>query len=56
VVHAVANSPDELVKGMRTQMALPGLSVIEVRTDRRRDVATRRNVFEAAAQAAGYAI
>jgi len=56
VVHAVAGSPDELVKGMRTQMALPGLSVIEVRTDRRRDAATRRNVFETAAQAAGDAI
>jgi 2-succinyl-5-enolpyruvyl-6-hydroxy-3-cyclohexene-1-carboxylate synthase len=56
VAHAIAVSPAELIAEVRKRAGLPGVNVIEVRTDRRRDAATRRKLFEAAARAAGDAL
>lgn len=56
VAHAFVASPAELVAQMRELRGSPGVNVIEVRTDRRRDVATRRSLFDAAARAAGDAV
>ncbi len=56
VAHAFVASPAELVAQVRELRGSPGVNVIEVRTDRRRDVATRRSLFDAAARAAGDAL
>lgn len=56
VPHRLVARPDELAELLSAQVAEPGLRVLEIRTDRRRDVATRRALFAAAAQAAGVAL
>ena len=53
--HAVA-STDELRALLRAQVGEPGLRVLEVRTDRKKDAATRKRVLAAAAGAAGAAL
>jgi 2-succinyl-5-enolpyruvyl-6-hydroxy-3-cyclohexene-1-carboxylate synthase len=53
VPHRVVVTPEELRAALRAQVGEPGLRVLEVKTDRARDVATRRRLFEAAAQAVG---
>lgn len=56
VAHTLVASPAELLKCVREQTPFPGLSVIEVRTHRSQDVATRQRLFAEAAQAAGDAL
>jgi 2-succinyl-5-enolpyruvyl-6-hydroxy-3-cyclohexene-1-carboxylate synthase len=56
VAHALAASPAELVQRVRERTQVPGLNVIEVRTDRGRDVAARQCLFAEAARAAGEAL
>ncbi len=56
IAHVVVATPSELVEHVRVRAGVSGVHVVEVRTDRRRDVATRRSLFEAAARAAGDAL
>lgn len=56
VAHQVATTPAELRELLRIQVGVPGVRMIEVRTDRSKDVATRQRLFAAAAQAAGDAL
>jgi 2-succinyl-5-enolpyruvyl-6-hydroxy-3-cyclohexene-1-carboxylate synthase len=56
VPHCVAATTQELRERLRDQVGVPGLQVIEVRTDRTRDVATRQRLFAEAAEAAGRAL
>jgi 2-succinyl-5-enolpyruvyl-6-hydroxy-3-cyclohexene-1-carboxylate synthase len=56
VAHGLVASPAELVQRVRERTLMPGLNVIEVRTDRARDVATRQRLFAEAARAAGEAL
>jgi 2-succinyl-5-enolpyruvyl-6-hydroxy-3-cyclohexene-1-carboxylate synthase len=56
VPHCLAATPAELGKLLRAQVGVPGLRIIEVRTDRSKDVVTRQRLFAAAAQAAGDAL
>lgn len=53
VPHCLADTPAALKELLHAQVGEPGLRVIEVRTDRAKDVATRQRLFAAAAQAAG---
>jgi 2-succinyl-5-enolpyruvyl-6-hydroxy-3-cyclohexene-1-carboxylate synthase len=53
VAYHTAGHPDELRGLLQTTVGLPGLRVIEVRTERSSDVATRQRLLQAAAQAAG---
>ncbi len=56
VAHHAAANVEELRSRLRAQVGEPGLRVIEVRTDRRKDAATRKRLFAAAAAAAGAAL
>jgi 2-succinyl-5-enolpyruvyl-6-hydroxy-3-cyclohexene-1-carboxylate synthase len=56
VPHCLAATPAELREKLRAQVGDPGMRVIEVRTDRAKDVATRQRLFAAAALAAGDAL
>jgi 2-succinyl-5-enolpyruvyl-6-hydroxy-3-cyclohexene-1-carboxylate synthase len=56
VPHCLAETPAELRELLRVQMGAPGLRIIEVRTDRTKDAATRQRLFAAAAKAAGDAL
>lgn len=56
VDHYTATTAAGLRERLRAHVDEPGLRVIEVRTDRSRDVATRQRLFAAAARAAGAAL
>jgi 2-succinyl-5-enolpyruvyl-6-hydroxy-3-cyclohexene-1-carboxylate synthase len=56
VAHRVVVTPAELREGLRAQVGEPGVRVIEVRTDRTQDVATRKRIFASAGRAAGAAL
>ncbi len=56
VPHCLSKTPAELRELLRVQMGAPGLRIIEVRTDRTKDAATRQRLFAAAAKAAGDAL
>ncbi len=56
VPHAFATTPAQLADQLRAQVGVSGLRVIEVRTDRTNDVATRQRLFASAARAAGDAV
>lgn len=56
VAHAFAASPAELIERVRAQAGAAGVNVIEVRTDRASDAATRQRLFAEAARAAGDAL
>jgi 2-succinyl-5-enolpyruvyl-6-hydroxy-3-cyclohexene-1-carboxylate synthase len=56
VAHAVATSPAGLVEQVGATGGAAGVNVIEVRTDRARDAATRQRLFAEAARAAGDAL
>jgi 2-succinyl-5-enolpyruvyl-6-hydroxy-3-cyclohexene-1-carboxylate synthase len=53
VAYEQVGNPVELSARLRAQVGEPGVRVIEVRTDRTQDVATRQKLFAAAAEAAG---
>ena len=53
VAYQRLESPGQLRAVLQTQVGEPGLRVIEVRTERIQDVATRQRLLAAAAQAAG---
>ncbi len=53
VPHELVATPAQLAERLRAQVGVSGARVIEVRTDRNSDVATRQRLFAAAAQAAG---
>ncbi len=56
VPHRTAGSSSGLRALLRAEIGEPGLRVIEVRTDRKKDVETRRRLFAEAARAAGEAL
>lgn len=56
VDHYAAASVAELRALLGVKVGVPGLRVIEVRTDRGRDVTTRQRLFASAARAAGAAL
>ena len=56
VPHALVATPEVLRERLRVQVGEPGVRVIEVRTDRTRDAATRQRLFAEAARAAGDAV
>lgn len=56
VPHRIAGSPEELRAALREGVAGPGLKVLEVRTDRTKDVGTRKRLLAAAARKAGEAL
>jgi 2-succinyl-5-enolpyruvyl-6-hydroxy-3-cyclohexene-1-carboxylate synthase len=56
VAHYAAKTPGELRGLLVAEVGQPGLRVIEVRTDRTQDVATRQRLLKEAAQAAGDAL
>ena len=53
ISHTVVASPGELRERLKTQVGEPGVRVIEIRTDRMKDAATRQRLFAQAARAAG---
>nr|MCU0792566.1 2-succinyl-5-enolpyruvyl-6-hydroxy-3-cyclohexene-1-carboxylic-acid synthase [Opitutaceae bacterium] len=53
VKHYRADAPSALVARLAELVGRPGLHVVEVRTDRARDAATRKTLFASAARAAG---
>ncbi len=56
VPHRTAGSPDELRAALRAGLAAPGLNVVELRTERAKDVGTRKRLLAAAARKAGDAL
>ena len=56
VPHSSVAVPGELRTLLRSQVGEPGVRVIEVRTDRTKDAATRQRLFAEAARAAGDAV
>lgn len=56
IAHAFVATPAELRERLRAQVGEPGVRVIEVRTDRTKDAATRQRLFSEAARAAGDAV
>ena len=56
VPHRSAGSASGLRVALRAELGEPGLRVIEVKTDRSKDVETRRRLFAEAAKAAGEAV
>jgi 2-succinyl-5-enolpyruvyl-6-hydroxy-3-cyclohexene-1-carboxylate synthase len=56
VPHEIVETPARLVERLRAQVGVPGLRIIEVRTDRTKDAATRQRLFAEAGQAAGDAL
>lgn len=56
VSHRMAATPAELRAMLQAQVGEPGVRMIEVRTDRTKDAATRQRLFAEAARAAGDAI
>ena len=56
VPHRAVGSASGLRTVLRAQAGEPGLRVIEVKTDRKKDVETRRRLFAEAAKAAGEAL
>lgn len=56
VPHAIVSTPAALAESLRAQVGMPGLRVIEVRTDRTQDAATRQRLFMNASRAAGIAL
>ncbi|MCX6939113.1 MAG: 2-succinyl-5-enolpyruvyl-6-hydroxy-3-cyclohexene-1-carboxylic-acid synthase [Verrucomicrobia bacterium] len=56
VAYEQVGNPAELSARLRAQVGEPGVRVIEVRTDRTQDVATRQKLFAAAAEAAGLSL
>jgi len=56
VPHRAVGSASGLRTLLRAELGEPGLRVIEVRTDRKKDVETRRRLFAEAAKAAGEAL
>jgi 2-succinyl-5-enolpyruvyl-6-hydroxy-3-cyclohexene-1-carboxylate synthase len=56
VPHEVVDTPARLRERLRAQVGAPGLRMIEVRTDRTQDAATRQRLFAEAALAAGDAV
>jgi 2-succinyl-5-enolpyruvyl-6-hydroxy-3-cyclohexene-1-carboxylate synthase len=55
VPHESVATPAELMARLEALVGTPGLRLLEVRTDRGRDVETRRDLFARAASAAGEA-
>ena len=53
IAHERVNHPEELIARLRAQVGEPGVRLIEVCTDRTHDVAVRKKVFAAAAEAVG---
>ena len=53
VPHQLIAAPAQLREELRAHVGEPGVRVIEVRTDRTKDVATRKRIFASAARAAG---
>ncbi len=53
VPHEAVATPARLAERLGQLLGAPGLRVLEVRTDRRRDVAARRDLYARAARAAG---
>jgi 2-succinyl-5-enolpyruvyl-6-hydroxy-3-cyclohexene-1-carboxylate synthase len=56
VPHRVVASASGMRTLLRAELGEPGLRVIEVKTDRKKDVETRRRLFAEAAKAAGEAL
>ena len=56
VPHRAVGSASSLRTVLRAQIGEPGLRVIEVKTDRKKDVETRRRLFAEAARVAGEAL
>jgi len=56
VPHRIVSSASGLRTLLRTEVGQPGLRVIEIRTDRKKDAETRRRLFAEAAKAAGEAL
>jgi len=56
VPHAFVTTPTQLAEHLSAQVGVPGVRVIEVRTDRTNDAATRQRLFALAARAAGDAV
>lgn len=56
IPHTGVATPGELRERLRSQVGEPGVRVIEVRTDRTKDAATRQRLFAEAARAAGDAV
>ncbi|HEY8992012.1 MAG TPA: thiamine pyrophosphate-dependent enzyme, partial [Luteolibacter sp.] len=56
VPHTQAATPEALRERLKSQVGEPGVRVIEVRTDRTKDAATRQRLFAEAARAAGDAV
>ena len=56
VPHRAVGSASGLRAVLRAEIGEPGLRVVEVKTDRKADVETRRRLFAEAAKAAGEAV
>jgi len=56
VPHELVETPARLAERLRAQVGVPGLRIIEVRTDRTKDAATRQRLFAEAGRAAGDAV
>ena len=56
VPHELVETPARLTERLRAQVGVPGLRIIEVRTDRTKDAATRQRLFAEAGRAAGDAV